>query len=83
MGIELEIWLEELMYTEYLDMTPEHRLKHPCINICNGWLNDDGICTGCYRDIEQVTNWNSYSKDELVKQVKIIEERCQNAKATK
>lgn len=75
MGIELEIWLEELMYTEASDMTPEERLRHPCVNVCNGWVRNDGVCTGCFRDLKQIANWASYSDEELREQVQLVNKR--------
>jgi len=39
-------------------------VKHPCINVCNGWNRDDGICTGCHRSIEQVRDWAKYTETQ-------------------
>jgi predicted Fe-S protein YdhL (DUF1289 family) len=56
-------------------MYPEDRRKHPCNRVCNGWMREDGICSGCYRDIDQVRDWNVYSEEEKEEQIKIIEKR--------
>lgn len=31
----------------------------PCVNVCK--VNDDGICIGCYRTTEEITNWSKYT----------------------
>lgn len=44
-----------------------------CVNVCNGWMRNDGICTGCGRNMEQVRDWNSYSAErKREEQQKII-----------
>ncbi|GAA0405106.1 hypothetical protein GCM10009133_12180 [Cocleimonas flava] len=30
-------------------------VQSPCINICD--LDDDSICVGCYRAIEEIAGW--------------------------
>lgn len=76
MGIEIEIWLEELLYTEYFTMTLDDYLKSPCIKVCKTKLTKDGtICTGCLRDLDQITNWSSYTNEEKEEQLKIIQQR--------
>lgn len=64
------------MYTEYLDMTPEEYLRTPCINVCKTKLTKDGaICTGCFRDLDQIAKWSSYTDEEREAQLKIIQQR--------
>lgn len=76
MGIELEVWLEELMYTECIIMTPDDYLKSPCIRVCKTKLTKDGtICTACLRDLNQIANWSSYTDEERKAQLKIIQQR--------
>lgn len=76
MGIELEVWIEELLYTEYLDMTPEEYLRTPCINVCKTKLDkDELICKGCYRTLEQIKQWFSYTDQEKEEQLKLIKQR--------
>jgi predicted Fe-S protein YdhL (DUF1289 family) len=31
-------------------------MQSPCINICS--LNQQNICVGCYRSIEEITCWS-------------------------
>jgi predicted Fe-S protein YdhL (DUF1289 family) len=40
----------------------------PCIDICK--LNENNICEGCFRSIEEIKNWGSYS---LTKKLDILE----------
>ncbi len=34
----------------------------PCVSICA--LDDDEICTGCYRTADEITDWFMASNDE-------------------
>jgi predicted Fe-S protein YdhL (DUF1289 family) len=36
--------------------------KSPCINICR--YNDFGLCVGCLRTKEEISNWSYYSDEE-------------------
>ncbi len=64
-------------------MKPSERIKHPCVNICNGWLRNDGICTWCGRDLEQVNKWPEYSETEKAKHIKTAEQRLnENSKGS-
>lgn len=46
----------------------------PCIEIC---IMDEGndLCTGYYRNIDEITNWVNYSSHEREEILKEIEER--------
>ncbi len=40
-------------------------VSSPCINLCE--LNDESICVGCYRSIDEIINWLSLSSyDQLL-----------------
>lgn len=43
---------------------PEHGAepKSPCISVCV--LDDDDICTGCYRSADEITDWFMASDEE-------------------
>lgn len=46
----------------------------PCIKKCK--RNKDGICTGCFRTIEEIKSWRNLSAEEqkqIVNRVKKIE----------
>ena len=47
-------------------MTPETErekpVKSPCISICV--LNEEDLCVGCFRTVEEICSWSSYSNSE-------------------
>lgn len=45
----------------------------PCINICK--LDENKICIGCFRNIEEITNWTSYSNEEKLTIIQQLESR--------
>jgi predicted Fe-S protein YdhL (DUF1289 family) len=38
------------------------RIESPCISICA--LDDDNVCVGCYRTLDEIAIWNQASNDE-------------------
>ena len=47
-------------------------VKSPCIEICSVDPKTN-LCIGCNRNIEEITNWISYSKkkrNEIIKKIK-------------
>ena len=36
-------------------------IESPCVSICR---QDDGICIGCGRTMEEISNWFNYSDEE-------------------
>jgi predicted Fe-S protein YdhL (DUF1289 family) len=32
-------------------------VRSPCVSVCA--LDDDGICVGCYRSADEITQWTS------------------------
>ncbi|MGJ8646504.1 MAG: DUF1289 domain-containing protein [Marinomonas colpomeniae] len=36
------------------------QVKSPCVNIC--FLNEDDLCTGCYRTGKEISLWGSMNK---------------------
>ncbi|MCK9451426.1 MAG: DUF1289 domain-containing protein [Bacteroidales bacterium] len=38
------------------------KIKSPCQLICT--YDEDRICIGCYRSLEEVANWDSYTEEE-------------------
>ena len=41
----------------------------PCVSICT--LDDENVCVGCHRTLDEITRWSSYSKE---KQWQIIDD---------
>ncbi|MDJ0776435.1 MAG: DUF1289 domain-containing protein [Gammaproteobacteria bacterium] len=47
------------MATSDTDINP---VESPCINICT--LDDDDICVGCFRSIDEICAWREASESE-------------------
>lgn len=47
--------------------------KSPCINICQ--INEEGICIGCKRTLEEISEWSIMSKYEKLEILKDIKSR--------
>lgn len=53
-------------------------INSPCIKICK--LNEDKVCIGCYRTIDEITGWKTFTETEKqsvltrIKQAMIEEE---------
>jgi len=41
------------------------KIKSPCQLICT--YDSDKICVGCFRSLEEVARWDSYSEEEKKK----------------
>jgi len=37
-------------------------IKSPCIQVCT--LDDEKVCLGCYRQVEEVRNWFMYTDEQ-------------------
>lgn len=47
-------------------------VKSPCIKVCK--YDEDGICMGCYRKMEEITGWlfmNNEQKEQSLKDAEI------------
>ena len=42
--------------------TPQRPVASPCVNICA--LDEDYICTGFQRTVEEITRWSRMNNDE-------------------
>lgn len=45
----------------------------PCIRVCK---LENGLCTGCFRTIEEIENWLKYSDEQREQITRILEERA-------
>lgn len=52
-------------------MTTETNIKSPCNNICK--LDDNDVCIGCKRTIEEIAKWSTYSDEEKLEVIKRLE----------
>ena len=44
-------------------------VKSPCVSVC--YVNDDELCEGCFRTIEEISDWTGYdnkTKQDVIKQ---------------
>ena len=41
---------------------PEDTINTPCIGVCT--VGDQGLCLGCFRSMDEITHWLSFSQDE-------------------
>jgi len=37
-------------------------METPCIHVCS--LNTENLCIGCYRTIDEIMGWSSFTADE-------------------
>jgi len=58
--------------------TFETAVQSPCINICD--LDDDSICLGCYRAIEEIAGWGMLDNSEKLEIIEKSEKRREAAK---
>ena len=50
-------------------------VKSPCISVCA--LNDDGVCIGCWRTVEEIADWSALDNEQ---KVRVIQRAHQRAK---
>jgi uncharacterized protein len=57
--------------------TPERPVRSPCVNICA--LDEDDICTGCQRTVEEITRWSQMDNEERRKVLGLCNERAKSS----
>lgn len=55
------------------NLTTQPENLSPCIRNC--CLNEDDICLGCFRHIDEIVGWNGKDKDEQIAIVQRSEQR--------
>ena len=58
-------------------MTEAEAVKSPCVNICA--LDEQDICTGCYRSATEIALWTRLSVNERREVVARADRRYQQA----
>lgn len=48
----------------------------PCIGCCR--LDDDSICTGCFRSLDEIRDWRLRSRDEQQEILRNVADRRMN-----
>ncbi len=59
--------------SEMPENAPEAPIKSPCISVCA--LDDNDICTGCFRSGDEIRDWGSYSNPQRREVLSLIHER--------
>lgn len=49
------------------------KVKNPCIQVCR--YDDEGICIGCYRTMQEAANWFFLSEQQKTEVIRRTEER--------
>ncbi len=57
--------------------TTERPVPSPCVNICA--LDEDDICTGCQRTVEEITHWSRMDNAERRKVLGLCHERAKSS----
>jgi len=48
-------------------------MQSPCTRDCR--LDDNDLCLGCFRFLDEIYNWKSSTEDEQLKIINLISER--------
>lgn len=49
------------------------QIKSPCIKVCS--LNSESICIGCFRSIDEISNWSKLTNEEKSVILKNIDQK--------
>ncbi len=49
----------------------------PCVSICA--LDDDGICIGCWRNVDEIAAWRLLDNNQRREVLKLAAQRCRDA----
>lgn len=49
-------------------------VKSPCISVCA--LNDDGLCIGCWRTVDEIAAWSSLDDERKREVIKAAHKRA-------
>jgi len=47
-------------------------IKSPCIDVC---VSREGVCIGCYRTLEEMAGWRSFSEEQKAEVLERIKTR--------
>lgn len=57
--------------------TDERPVASPCVNVCA--LDEQDICIGCQRTVQEITRWARMDNDERRAVIKLCHERAEAA----
>jgi predicted Fe-S protein YdhL (DUF1289 family) len=52
-------------------------VKSPCISVCA--LNDDGVCIGCWRTVDEIARWTVLDNERRRDVVRLAQQRARAA----
>lgn len=52
-------------------------VKSPCISVCA--LNDDGICIGCWRSVDEIAAWSELDQQSRLEIVRSAHQRARES----
>jgi len=52
-------------------------VKSPCISVCA--LNDDGLCIGCWRTVDEIAAWSSLDNEGKQDVVRLAQRRARES----
>lgn len=61
-----------------MSLEKQTRITSPCVDNC--CLNNDDICLGCFRHLDEITSWSSSSNDEKQQILASCKNRKQQSK---
>lgn len=56
---------------------PERPVASPCVSICA--LDEQDICTGCQRTVEEITRWSRMDNNERCAVLALCHERAKSS----
>jgi hypothetical protein len=54
-------------------MSFNNNIKSPCIHVCT--KDENGICLGCYRSIDEIRSWYKSTDEQKLEIIKNAEKR--------
>ncbi len=57
------------------------KIKSPCIKVCK--YDEEGVCTGCFRKMEEITGWLFYNDEQKLNSLKDAEVRKNTPRSEK
>lgn len=52
----------------------EKPVSSPCISVCA--LDDKDVCTGCYRNLQEIGEWSSMTNSRKREVILLAHQRC-------
>lgn len=62
------------MAVDYFEGVVEEPVKSPCISVCA--LDEEDVCTGCYRSLQEIRDWSSASNVRRREIIGLANGRC-------